>query len=520
MKKILSLVLAVALCLSLLTTSAFAVDEHEKDYLDKQVQLVVDNLQKFYEDKYGEGALVAPYDEPVEVTIVNYYDSTLESNMAIWNEWWGETLENNRYVQAAEKALNIKIKYQWLKNNADNGYVNQLRLSIAAGDIPDMFIVTNQNDLVQLAESDLIMPIDDVVDKYFTTWDKEIQNSDGGMLYEMASYDGQRYGIPCNISDTDTFSYIWLRKDWMEALNLEAPKTMDDLKNIMVKFAEANLGNNENNYGMLIDKSLYYSTRGLFAGFKAYPEFWVEEDGKLVWGGTQENVKKALTFLNGLYNDGMLDKEFITQSNTDAQALILNSQTGIVYAGHWLAGTLMKLHDVDENSDWMCVTLPSEDGSPVEQYLTPNKRGWIVINKNYEHPEVAAKIRALCTFVAQGGICDGTWWFSNDSAQNLEPFQASVSSWDNYNTYLNLLEFLAQAHLTRADGLIALGGGVVGDMAGFAAAVYLQAGRTPAEVSGLAREGRLMGFFGPERPEEPSRIAACTIVESGQEQRF
>ena len=76
----------------------------------------------------------------------------------------------------------------------------------------------------------------------------------------------------------------------------------------------------------------------------------------------------------------------------------------------------------------------------MEQYLTPNKRGWIVINKNYEHPEVAAKIRALCTFVAQGGICDGTWWFSNDSAQNLEPFQASVSSWDNYNTYLNLLE--------------------------------------------------------------------------------
>ena len=42
--------------------------------------------------------------------------------------------------------------------------------------------------------------------------------------------------------------------------------------------------------------------------------------------------------------------------------------------------------------------------------------------------------------MAQGGICDGTWWFSNDSAQNLEPFQASVSSWDNYNTYLNLLE--------------------------------------------------------------------------------
>lgn len=44
----------------------------------------------------------------------------------------------------------------------------------------------------------------------------------------------------------------------------------------------------------------------------------------------------------------------------------------------------------------------------------------------------------------------------------------------NGATYLNLLEFLAQAHLTRADGLIALGGGVVGDLTGFAAATFLR----------------------------------------------
>ena len=439
MKRILTL--ALALCLSLILVTALAVDQHDKDFFDTQVQLLADNLQKFYEENYGEGELVAPYDEPVEVTIVNYYNTNLETNMATWTDWWGETLENNRYVAAAEKALNIKIKYLWLKNDADKGYEKQLRLAITAGEIPDMFIVTNQNDLVQLAESGLIMPVDDVVDKYFTTWDKQIQSSDGGKLYEMAMYDGQCYGIPCNISDTDTFSYIWLRKDWMDKLNLEAPKTMDDLRNIMLAFKEAKLGGSENTYGMVIDKDLYYSTRGLFAGYGAYPEFWVEdESGNLVWGGTQENVKKALSFLNGLYNDGLLDKEFITQSNTDAKALMFNSQAGILYAGHWLAHDLQKLHDNDPESEWICVALPSETGAPVEQYLTPVKRGWIVINESYEHPEVAAKIRALCTFAAQGGICDGTWWFSNDQAQALEPFQASVSSWDNYNTYLNLLE--------------------------------------------------------------------------------
>lgn len=44
----------------------------------------------------------------------------------------------------------------------------------------------------------------------------------------------------------------------------------------------------------------------------------------------------------------------------------------------------------------------------------------------------------------------------------------------NTNTYLELLNFLAENKLTRSDLIVALGGGVVGDMAGFAAATYLR----------------------------------------------
>ncbi len=41
-------------------------------------------------------------------------------------------------------------------------------------------------------------------------------------------------------------------------------------------------------------------------------------------------------------------------------------------------------------------------------------------------------------------------------------------------TYLKILDFLAENRLTRSDLLIALGGGVVGDITGFAAATYLR----------------------------------------------
>lgn len=44
----------------------------------------------------------------------------------------------------------------------------------------------------------------------------------------------------------------------------------------------------------------------------------------------------------------------------------------------------------------------------------------------------------------------------------------------NGATYLNLLEFLAREQITRTDSLVALGGGVVGDLTGFAAATFLR----------------------------------------------
>lgn len=44
----------------------------------------------------------------------------------------------------------------------------------------------------------------------------------------------------------------------------------------------------------------------------------------------------------------------------------------------------------------------------------------------------------------------------------------------NGATYLELLNFLAESHLTRSDIIVALGGGVVGDLAGFAAATFLR----------------------------------------------
>ena len=52
-------------------------------------------------------------------------------------------------------------------------------------------------------------------------------------------------------------------------------------------------------------------------------------------------------------------------------------------------------------------------------------------------------------------------------------FKAGEQS-KNINTLIDILNFLADSDLTRSDCIFALGGGVVGDIAGFAASVYLR----------------------------------------------
>lgn len=81
-------------------------------------------------------------------------------------------------------------------------------------------------------------------------------------------------------------------------------------------------------------------------------------------------------------------------------------------------------------------------------------------------------------------ICDDVvdYLYSSKVIRSLERANFSVVKFvfkngeksKNLNTYAQILSFLAQNKLTRSDLIVALGGGVVGDLAGFVASTYLR----------------------------------------------
>ena len=81
-------------------------------------------------------------------------------------------------------------------------------------------------------------------------------------------------------------------------------------------------------------------------------------------------------------------------------------------------------------------------------------------------------------------VCDRNVFFPHAEPVESDLYDAGLScvqlllepgeEHKNIGTYAELLSFLAEKNLTRDDVLVALGGGVTGDMAGFAAATYLR----------------------------------------------
>jgi len=99
-------------------------------------------------------------------------------------------------------------------------------------------------------------------------------------------------------------------------------------------------------------------------------------------------------------------------------------------------------------------------------------------------PMLGEQIASVCKPQTVAIISDSTVWplYGETAAKSIENAGFTVISFvfpageasKNGETYLQALNFLAEAKVTRTDCIVALGGGVVGDLAGFTAATYLR----------------------------------------------
>lgn len=314
----------------------------------------------------------------------------------------GDTYEDNGYTRYLKKQLNIQNKDVFEAGENDN-YQETVSMTIASRELPDVMVVNAMDMLQLLVDNDLIEDLTQVYEDCTSSRIKDIYNSYGSEILDNVTFDGKLMALPeTNIDDGP--SLCWLRKDWMDKLGLDAPKTVEDVENIVHEFVQKDPGGNGKGetVGLVCDDELTggcgysyeYQNDIIFASFGAFPKQWIyNKDGEVVYGSVQNEAKAALGKLRQMYQQGTLDNNFLMRESSNIIELIVSGKCGSFFGPWWSPNNpLMSAMQKNPNAEWQPYLIQTDkDGQTSFASQNPNDK-YVVVRKGYKHPEIVMKI--------------------------------------------------------------------------------------------------------------------------------
>lgn len=348
----------------------------------------------------GEGQL--PYEEPVIIKVAYSYSDIMLPE--------GDVGDQNFISRYIKEKLGIVIKYDW-EASGEEQYNNMLDLAIQSSDLPDIFVV-NRAQLLTLIERNLIADLTTLYPRYASPMVRSIYDSTDGKALKEATFDGKLYAFPNVVIEADTPSYLWVRQDWLDKLNLPAPSTLEDIEHIAKAFIEQDPdGNNmDDTLGLPVDKSLVFNKKtgvygldSIFASYHVFPKSWYRNgEGHVVYGSIQAEAKQALELLARWYQEGIIDPEFMLRKESEYSTD--QNQVGLLFAPWWgpywpLGNSVSK----DAKAEWKVYAAPKDASGQFVIRSSAVTDSYLVVRKDYQHPEAALKILNLFTDLERFG---------------------------------------------------------------------------------------------------------------------
>lgn len=318
--------------------------------------------------------------------------------------WAGnETFEDNIW-RNLYKALGFDVEV--LYNIDATQAETKLATSITSGNYPDL-LSGSSTEIVKYAETGVIADITDVFEEYASDELKEYLNYGGVDNLSAGIVNGRLYGIPTASEAQIDGMMMYIRKDWLDNLGLEVPKTMDELKAVAKAFTEDDPDGNgvDDTYGLALcgaDGFTYWSgLQAFFEGYGAAPGYWsdsftfIEKDGKVLWGGAlSTEMKTALADLQEMYAAGALAKSFGTMDYNQLLQDVGAGVCGIYFAPRW--GAMVPYIDAlksDVNAEIVAAMIPDGMGEGSSKaYIQTTPGSLRAISSKCEHPEAVVKL--------------------------------------------------------------------------------------------------------------------------------
>ncbi|MFC4302611.1 extracellular solute-binding protein [Cohnella boryungensis] len=337
------------------------------------------------------------YDEPITIHIG--FKIPDEKNTT------GDTNDNNPVSRYFERLTNIKVVHTW-EAKRDEPFTQRVNLAIDSRDLPDAMVV-DRNQLRKLAENEMIADLTEVYDKYASNLVKAMYDSTKGIALQDASVGGKLYGLPNVAIEADAPSLLWIRKDWLDKLGLQPPRTFDDIERIAEAFIhrDPDGDGNRNTIGLPGLKKVVHGQQKaglngfdtLFSAYRAYPKNWIRDaNGQVLYGSIAKENKEALAKLADWYQRGIIDKRFMLYK--EDQEPIATNRAGMFFGPWWAPyWPLAEVVSTDTRAEWRAYAAPLDHDGKFITHMSPMTDRFLVVRKGYENPEAAVKLLNVFT---------------------------------------------------------------------------------------------------------------------------
>ncbi|WP_214625974.1 extracellular solute-binding protein [Paenibacillus agaridevorans] len=244
------------------------------------------------------------------------------------------TLYDRGNVPPAAGTVDNNIWSKWINEHSPVGVdfvpfprseqVQKLNLLFASGDAPDLIFEYDGSFLNQLYSQKQLLKLDDLIAEHSTTY-KQMTEKYPQLLTLGQMGDGGTYLVG-RVQGLKTNSYVLIRRDWLDKLKLDMPKTTEELFEVAKAFREQDPdGNGERDtFGINMGGG---NAEVLFnAIFQNGGRF--VQDGQMVNPAVGEQAKASADFQKRLFEAGIVDKDFLTD------------KTGEVAKQQWVSGKL------------------------------------------------------------------------------------------------------------------------------------------------------------------------------------
>ncbi|AFH60329.1 ABC transporter substrate-binding protein [Paenibacillus caseinilyticus] len=254
-------------------------------------------------------------------------------------------------VPAAEGKIESNRWTKWLNENgpANVTFVpiprtdpaQKWNVLFASQSAPDIIHEFDPNILNPLIDQKQLMPLDELIEKHSVEY-KQLLKDYPGLKKVTTGRDGKIYKIG-RVLESSPLNALFIRTDWLKALNLEVPKTTEELYQVAKAFAERDPDGNgkKDTYGI----ALSWRSENVIDGMFGSPG----SSYGLVNGQPSrafEYTRESVAFKKRLFDEGLVDKDFANDKNgAKAKQEFLNGRIGIypTYVGSWFEFTVADL---------------------------------------------------------------------------------------------------------------------------------------------------------------------------------